>query len=139
MTLASCLATPTNTANASQNALTVEAVIYFRTARTNEQTEDEPIPAPAVGSGAAYQDATAAPIIGEKVRLRDGSKLSIASVYLPPALLTVGPWELKQCINQLKEPRLILGDFNSHCVDWGGLETMDGRRCLSQFLTIADW
>lgn len=53
------------------------------------------------------------------VQMIDGSVLSVASIYLPSAPFIVLPAELNHCIAQMKEPRLLLGDFNAHGVDWG--------------------
>lgn len=60
-------------------------------------------------------------VVGCNVRMSDGTELSVASIYLPSPPFIVRPSELNNCIRQMKEPRMLLGDFNSHGVDWGGI------------------
>lgn len=45
---------------------------------------------------------------------------SIASVYIPPKA-SVNRQQLKNIVEMMPEPRLILGDFNSHGTGWGEL------------------
>lgn len=54
-----------------------------------------------------------------------GKSFSIASVYLPPGA-RVGHHQLKNILEVLPEPRLVLGDFNSHGTGWG--EPYDDNR-----------
>lgn len=54
------------------------------------------------------------------IHFTDGSFISVASIYLPPVPFNVSYATLNNCIRQMKEPRMILGDFNAHGVDWGG-------------------
>ena len=49
-----------------------------------------------------------------------GKDLCIASVYIPPRA-SVGQRQLSDIIELLPEPRLVLGDFNSHGSAWGSL------------------
>lgn len=51
------------------------------------------------------------------IHLTDGSFVSVASIYLPPVPFHVSYADLNNCINQIKEPRMLLGDFNPHSVD----------------------
>lgn len=55
----------------------------------------------------------------------NGKTFSIASIYLPPAV-RVGYHHIKNILETLPEPRVILGDFNSHGTGWG--EPIDDNR-----------
>lgn len=59
-------------------------------------------------------------VVGCNIRMGDGSLLAIASIYLPSTPFIVRPADLNNCISQMIEPRMLLGDFNSYGVDWGG-------------------
>lgn len=63
-------------------------------------------------------------IVAIEARIK-GKSLCIASAYLPPGV-RVGHHELKNILEVLPEPRLVLGDFNSHGTGWG--EPYDDNR-----------
>lgn len=54
-----------------------------------------------------------------------GKDITIASLYLPSSI-RVSQRELKEILDVLPEPRLLLGDFNSHGTGWG--EPKDDNR-----------
>lgn len=55
----------------------------------------------------------------------NGKSLCIASVYIPPGA-RVSRHQLNNILELLPEPRLVLGDFNSHGTGWG--ESYDDNR-----------
>lgn len=54
-----------------------------------------------------------------RIRLSDRSSISVASIYLPSPSFNVSLLHMRQAIEQMETPRIILSDFNSHGTDWG--------------------
>lgn len=56
-----------------------------------------------------------------RVRLSDQCSIAIASIYLPPVPFIAQYVDLKNTFDQIPNPKLVLGDFNSHGTEWGCL------------------
>lgn len=64
-----------------------------------------------------------------QLRMSSNTVLYLASMYFPPPPYTIAHNTLLQSFRQIGEPKIILGDFNSHSMEWGG--THDDSRSRS--------
>ena len=62
---------------------------------------------------------TGVEVVACQVMIR-GREVSIASVYIPPNVGVATLQQLSSVTEVMPEPRMIVGDFNSHGIAWGG-------------------
>lgn len=61
-------------------------------------------------------------VAGASIEVNGGTFISIASIYIPsPPGTVLSPMALENVVQQLPEPRFLLGDFNAHGQQWGGV------------------
>ena len=67
------------------------------------------------------------------VRLSLNKTFTVCSLYIPPPFNLTGS-DLCNLYNQLPEPRLILGDFNSYNLLWGSTSLNSKGKIIEKFL-----
>lgn len=70
-------------------------------------------------------------VVSGRIQMAHNFSISIASVYFPSPPFNVSYQALMQTIRQMGSPKMILGDFNSHGTDWGGLYNDQRSQILS--------
>ena len=63
--------------------------------------------------------------------------ITLCSVYLPPSL-PIDVKKLDHLVDQLPEPFILMGDFNSHHTLWGCIDTNDKGRIIEDFVAKHD-
>ena len=63
--------------------------------------------------------------------------ITLCSVYLPPSL-PIDVKKLDHLVDQLPEPLILMGDFNSHHTMWGCIDTNDKGRIIEDFVAKHD-
>lgn len=60
-------------------------------------------------------------------------KISLLNIYIPNNK-EINPNELQQLVDKLPQPRIILGDFNSHNIIWGSTTTNQRGKQIENFI-----
>ncbi|GFW62607.1 putative RNA-directed DNA polymerase from transposon X-element [Trichonephila clavipes] len=71
------------------------------------------------------------------VRIHCTSLITVCCLYLPPNTV-IHQHDLKNLVDQLPAPFIILGDFNGHSTLWGSVKTKFRGRQIEQLAVIPD-
>lgn len=74
-------------------------------------------------------------LVAAQVHMPGYRRVTIASLYLPPRM-NFNLTELRQTLDQLPSPVILLGDFNAHHPSWGNTTTNSRGRDIDSLLSL---